>query len=146
VNALGCTVGPDGRLWIVTNQKVDGEGPLLMNEVVVWRTDKAADASPAKLERWFTTSYPHGDGGYNHGVSHMAFGPDGLLYLSSGSRTDGGEPGNGERIYKGGEVEITACLWRLDPKGGEAGGGSSRFRHSQLPTGSNGTESVTFSP
>jgi glucose/arabinose dehydrogenase len=46
----------------------------------------------------------------------MAFGPDGLLYVNSGSRTDGGEQGTDPARYKGGEVEITACIWRLDPK------------------------------
>src|SRR5512141_2610569 len=46
----------------------------------------------------------------------MAFGPDGMLYVNSGSRTDGGEAGQSDEYYKGGEVEITACLWKLDPK------------------------------
>jgi glucose/arabinose dehydrogenase len=49
-------------------------------------------------------------------VSHIAQGPDGFMYVSSGSRTDGNEPGTDPRYYKGGEVDVTACIWRLDPK------------------------------
>jgi glucose/arabinose dehydrogenase len=46
----------------------------------------------------------------------MAFGPDGMLYVNSGARTDGGEIGKPPKYYPGGEVDLTACLWRLDPK------------------------------
>src|SRR5205814_7630447 len=67
----------------------------------------------------FRTHYPYGIGSFNHGVSHMAFGPDGLLYVSSGSRTDGGEAGRDDHYYQGGETDLTACLWRLDPKATE---------------------------
>ena len=38
-----------------------------------------------------------------------------MLYVSSGSRTDGGEDGTVPRISKEGETDITACLWRMDP-------------------------------
>src|SRR5262249_55424131 len=53
---------------------------------------------------------------FNHGVGHIALGPDGKLYVNSGSRTDGNEPGNDPRYSKEGETPITACLWVLDPK------------------------------
>ncbi|HEX8312781.1 MAG TPA: PQQ-dependent sugar dehydrogenase [Chthoniobacteraceae bacterium] len=116
VMAVGCTVGPDGRLWFVTNQKIEKDVPLVLNEVVIWRSVTQPDGMLGKPERWFATTYPHGEGGYNHGVSQISFGSDGMLYLSSGSRTDGGEPAGDARYYKLGEVEITACLWRMDPK------------------------------
>jgi glucose/arabinose dehydrogenase len=52
----------------------------------------------------------------NHGVSHLAFGPDGMLYVSSGSRTDSGEISPDPHFAKSHEAETTACLWRLDPQ------------------------------
>ena len=65
---------------------------------------------------WFTHRYPLGVGGFNHGVSHLAFGPDGMLYVSSGSRTDGGEVSGDPHYAPVHEVETTAALWRLDPR------------------------------
>ena len=114
---LGMTVDGGGRLWIVSNQKLTKDVPVYTNEVVIWRSGEATDGRPGKLRPWFKTSYPQGVGGMNHGVSHLAFGPDGMLYVSSGSRTDGGEVrGEKEHYFQGGEVETTACVWRLDPK------------------------------
>ena len=52
----------------------------------------------------------------HHGMGHIASGPDGMLYLSSGSRTDSGEAGNDPRISNEGETPLTSCLWKLDPK------------------------------
>jgi glucose/arabinose dehydrogenase len=49
-------------------------------------------------------------------VGHIAFGPDGFLYVNSGSRTDGNEAGDDEHYSKAGETPLTACIWRLDPR------------------------------
>ena len=114
---LGLTVDGAGRLWIVSNQKLTEGVPVYTNEVVIWRTSEMTDGRPGKPQPWFQTSYPQGVGGMNHGVSHIAFGPDGMLYVSSGSRTDGGEVrGEPEHYFQGGEVEITAGVWRFDPR------------------------------
>jgi glucose/arabinose dehydrogenase len=113
--ALGMAQDKEGRLWMVTNQRIKQPGKLVTNEVVIYRTTETIDGHPAKPQRWFRTEYPYGVGPYNHGVSQMAFGPDGMLYVNSGSRTDGGEPGTSDEYYKGGEVDITACIWRFDP-------------------------------
>jgi len=114
---LGMTVDGEGRLWVVSNQKLTKDVPVYTNEVVIWRTSEMLDGRPAKLRPWFTTSYGQGVGGMNHGVSHLAFGPDGMLYVSSGSRTDGGEVrGDPDHFFQGAEVETTACVWRFDPK------------------------------
>ncbi len=116
--ALGATQDAEGRLWIVTNQRLGGENPI-QNEVVIFRTTEMVDGHPAKPQPWFRTRYPYGVGPYNHGVSNLAFGPDRMLYVNSGSRTDGGEPGGDTRFFQGGEVDLTACLWRLDPHAAE---------------------------
>ena len=113
---LGMTLDAQKRLWITFNQRVESR-PLVTNEVGIFRTrslDKQGD--PTEPELWFRTSYPFGIGPYNHGISDIKFGPDGNLYVSSGSRTDGGETGNVPNLGRMGEVAITAAVWRFDPK------------------------------
>ena len=115
-STLGLALDAQRRLWISFNQRVDSR-PLVTNEVGIYRTSAAdADGDPVAPKPWFRTSYPYGIGPYNHGVSDLRFGPDGSLYLSSGSRTDGGETGDAPNLGKMGETDITASLWRFDPK------------------------------
>lgn len=112
LTAVGMAQSVDGRLYFVTNERITEGVELVQNEVTIWRTS----AEPAKPQAWFRTRYPWGVGPFNHGVSGMAFGPDGMLYINSGSRTDGGEAGNDPRYFNGGETDVTACVWRLDPR------------------------------
>lgn len=115
ISTLGFTLDAEQRLWLVSNQRVEGR-PYVTNEVVIFRSAAPVTVEPVQLKPWFRTNYPFGIGPYNHGVSQISFGPDGMLYLASGSRTDGGETGSDPRFYAGGETAITACLWRLDPR------------------------------
>jgi glucose/arabinose dehydrogenase/mono/diheme cytochrome c family protein len=113
---LGMARDAEGRLWITVNQRVVAE-PYHLNEVSIYRTSAFdAEGAPINPRVWFKTSYPWGVGYYNHGISDIRFGPDGLLYVSSGSRTDGGEAGNVAHFSKEGETPITAAIWRFDPK------------------------------
>lgn len=113
---LGLLLDPKGRLWITCNQRQDSR-PLVTNHVTIFRTSESNPAGdPTRPLPWFRTSYPYGIGPYNHGVSHLAIGPDGLLYVSSGSRTDGGEAGSEPTLGKMGETDITASIWRFDPE------------------------------
>lgn len=113
---LGFVRDEQGRLWITINQRI-ATRPYETNEVAIFRTSAFdAEGDPIAPRPWFQTSYPWGVGYYNHGISDIRFGPDGMLYVSSGSRTDAGEPGNVDHFAKVGEVDITAAMWRLDPK------------------------------
>ena len=113
---LGMVRDTTGRLWITVNQRVTAT-PLVLNECGIFRTTAFdADGDPIAPRPWFQTSYPWGIGPYNHGLSDIRFGADGLLYVSSGSRTDAGETGIFSHLGKMGEVDITGVMWRLDPK------------------------------
>lgn len=116
IDALGMTIDSRKRLYLVTNQRVAAQ-PHQLNRVVIYRTAPLdAQGVPADVEPWLRTSYPWGVGPYNHGVGHIAEGPDGMLYASSGSRTDGGETGTDPALWTGGETDLTAGIWRLDPR------------------------------
>jgi glucose/arabinose dehydrogenase len=112
---VGMTLDSTGRLYLVANER-DDRGKLVMNRVTIYRTMRRQGGDPADPKPWLKTSYPWGIGPFNHGVGHIAFGPDGLLYINSGSRTDGNETGNDPRYSAEGEAPLTACLWRLDPR------------------------------
>lgn len=120
LDALGLTIDSRQRLYLVTNQRVT-ETPWHTNRVTIFRSAPLdATGVPANFKAWVRTSYPWGNSYYNHGVGHIAEGPDGMIYVSSGARTDGGEIDGGvfrhETIYwKGGETDYTAGIWRLDP-------------------------------
>jgi glucose/arabinose dehydrogenase len=116
VLALGLTVDREGRLYVTSNQCNKKKTPVA-NEVTVFRTGKwnATQGGWTKPESWLRVTYPFGIGPYNHGVSHIAQGPDGMMYINSGARTDGGEPGKQPNYDTGGENELTACMWRVDP-------------------------------
>lgn len=114
VMAAGITIGPEKRLWITTNNRVTGSDGIFYNDVNIWRSKAAISEDAPEMGSWFSVRIPYGVGPFNHGVSHIAFGPDGAMYVSSGSRTDSGEEGAIPEIAKVGETDLTACIWRFD--------------------------------
>jgi len=111
---VAMTMDKEKRLYIGGNQQ-DGSIQPAQNHVTIYRTTGFADGDPVDPKPWFTTNYP-GSPAYIHAVEHIAFGPDGFLYVGNGARTDGGQTGRDGVWYGGGETPITACIWRLDPK------------------------------
>lgn len=112
---MGIALDRDGRMYLVGNHADDARQPL-QNVVTIYRTTSRRDGHPADPKPWFRISLPYGINTFNHGVSHIAQGPDGMIYVSSGSRTDHGEAGNEPGKSTAGEDSSTACIWRLDPK------------------------------
>lgn len=113
---LGLATDNKGRLYFISNQCNKSKTPVV-DEVTIFRTEPWSGAgSWTKPKPWLVTAYNFGVGPYNHGVNHIAQGPDGLLYVSSGSRTDGGEPGKSPNYDKSGETPLTAKLWRINPE------------------------------
>ena len=108
---LGMTLDRQKRLYIASNQQNKAIRPY-QNIVTIYRSTGVADGHPADLKPWFQTNYP-GSPAYIHGVEHIAFGPDGHLYVGNGGRTDGGLTGADSEWFGGGETPITGCLWRI---------------------------------
>lgn len=110
----GLALDAKGRFFVVANRR-DESGAMVTNYVTIYRSTNQQDGHPSDLKPWFETAYPWGVGPFNHCVNQTAIGPDGMLYVNSGSRTDGNEPGEDPKFWKGGEHPLTACIWRLDP-------------------------------
>jgi glucose/arabinose dehydrogenase/mono/diheme cytochrome c family protein len=102
------------RFFVVANRREE-TGAMVTNFVTIYRSTAHQDGHPSELKPWFDAAYPWGVGPFNHCVNQAAIGPDGMLYVNSGSRTDGNEPGEDPRFWKGGEHPLTACIWRFDP-------------------------------
>ena len=111
---IAMTLDPEGRLYLGSNQQNESTLPV-QNIVTIYRTTRFVDGLPAEPKVWFQTSYP-GNSGYVHGLEHIAFGPDGMLYANSGARTDAAQAGRGGKWYDGGETPITACIWQINPR------------------------------
>lgn len=130
--ALGLTFDRAGRLYIVVNVQIPSK--IFINRVDIYRVGEfGADGVPKqKPKLWTRFDYPYGVGGFNHGACRIAQGPDGLIYLGSGSRTDHGEAGEDASLSALGEAphpdipggadfpagDFTASILRFDPEKG----------------------------
>jgi hypothetical protein len=99
---LGMTFDKENRLYVVANILIPGKTTI--NRVAIYRTDPVGDEGvPSRPALWTRFDYPYGVGGFNHGACRIAQGPDGMIYLGSGSRTDHGEAGDAPNISRLGE-------------------------------------------
>jgi hypothetical protein len=129
---LGLAFDDHDRLYVVANVLVPGKVDI--NRVDLYRAGSFnREGVPQRPRLWTTFSYPYGVGGFNHGACRIAQGPDGKMYLGSGSRTDHGEAGDQPHISRRGEGphpdvpggpglaggDFTACILRFDPKRGQ---------------------------
>ncbi len=129
---LGIAFDRQGRLYVTANVQVPGQ--IFVNRVCLYRTSPVGiDGGVPRPERWTWFDHPYGVGGFNHGAGRIAQGPDGMIYLGSGSRTDHGEAGDQPNMSRLGEgphpdvpggpgltgAEFTACILRFDPAKGQ---------------------------
>ncbi|MEO5961009.1 MAG: c-type cytochrome, partial [Opitutaceae bacterium] len=116
IEARGMLIDSKQRLYVVVNQRTVAQ-PFHLNRVTIYRSAPLEGTGMSvSLKPWLRTSYPWGNSFYTHGVAKIAEGPDGMLYVGSGSRTDGGEEGTSAVISKERETPVTAGIWRLDPR------------------------------
>jgi hypothetical protein len=129
---LGLAFDKAARLYVVANVQVPGKP--MVNRVDLYRVvGLEGPGQPTRPQLWTTFSYPYGVGGFNHGACRIAEGPDGLIYLGSGSRTDHGEAGEEPNVSRLGEAphpevpggpgcaggDYTASILRFDPNKGQ---------------------------
>jgi hypothetical protein len=116
VQSLGLYIDPAGLTYVVVNERHEKETPKRAHVCVYRITDIGGEP---KATPWLEFDHPWGIGPFNHGACKIATGPDGLIYLSVGSRTDHGEAGKDSeklRLDTHGETDVTACMLRIDPK------------------------------
>jgi len=119
VQALGLHISADGTFYIVINERHDKEKPKRAHVAVYRFKSIDGDGVPQNPTEWLGFDHPWGIGPFNHGANHIATGPDGMLYLSVGSRTDHGERAGKNPdpdLDPNGETPLTACMLKLDPK------------------------------
>lgn len=114
IGTIGLTLDRSNRLYVVLDRRLE-TAPFMTNEVTIYQSTTTTNGEPAGLTPFFRVNYPWGIGQFNHGVGHIAQGPDGLIYVASGSRTDANEEGKDARFFKGGEVGLTSSIWQVDP-------------------------------
>ncbi|MCM8539197.1 MAG: PQQ-dependent sugar dehydrogenase [Lentisphaeraceae bacterium] len=119
----GFCLDDERRLYVTSGYHDDTQEPHDISRAWIYRSapiPKKVAGSLPKPKPWFKANLPAGVGPYNHGLSNIAQGPDGWMYVSSGSRTNSGEPGKSKRRSKIGEHPLTASMWRLkdDTNGG----------------------------
>ncbi|MEM9418983.1 MAG: PQQ-dependent sugar dehydrogenase [Planctomycetota bacterium] len=120
VSVMGLCFDDQQRMYLVVNVRDEDVDPI-MHHVTIYRSipiEHGGELGP-ELTPWVEVSYPWGGHQFNHGVAHIRQGSDGMMYVGSGSRTDADEDFDEPNVADGGEVELTSCIWRIDPNSGE---------------------------
>lgn len=106
----GADFGPDGTFYAVRCLQPPGQpGQSTTHTGEVLRvTDTNGDGTVDTIAVLNRIQYPGGNLRFNHEITALKFGPDGMLYVGAGSHTDHGEQDGGK-----GEVPETSAIFRI---------------------------------
>ena len=103
----------NGFVYLYFTENVDEKPGVVFQDILArfTSTDGGATFDPASQKTLVKVDDPFG----NHNGGHVAFGPDGMLYVGLGDGGSGGDPqGNGQN-----KDVLLGKLLRIDPHGGE---------------------------
>ena len=103
----------NGFVYLYFTEKLEDKPGIVFQDVVarVTSNDGGATFDPASQKILLAVDDPYA----NHNGGHIAFGPDGMLYVGLGDGGSGGDPeGNGQN-----KEALLGKLLRIDPHGGE---------------------------
>ncbi|MEA2434902.1 MAG: hypothetical protein QOG54_2359 [Actinomycetota bacterium] len=134
---LGVVAGPDGSVY-VADAEAAREGPWgLRGYGRVWRVQDLDGDGVGEKKTVVIKDLPNG----RHNTNGMAFGPDGMLYVTNGNATDDG--------LEGGEYEVDpwgGSLIRIDPNWKNVSAADLNPRRSLIAQGWRNVYDVAFSP
>ncbi|MDQ4064804.1 MAG: hypothetical protein M3161_02020 [Actinomycetota bacterium] len=134
---LGVVAGPDGSVY-VADAEASRQGPYGLRVYGrVWRVRDTDGDGIADQQKVVIKDLPNG----RHNTNGMAFGPDGMLYVTNGNSTDDG--------VEGGEAEVvpwSGSLIRVNPKWTDVSLADLPIRKTLVATGWRNVYDVAFSP
>lgn len=134
---LGVVAGPDGTVY-VADAEATREGPYGLRVYGrVWRVRDTDGDGVADKQEVVIKDLPNG----RHNTNGMAFGPDGMLYVTNGNSTDDG--------VEGGQAEVvpwSGSLIRVNPRWTDVSLADVPQRKTLVATGWRNVYDVAFSP
>ena len=134
---LGVVAGPDGVVY-VADAEGTREGPFGLRVYGrVWRVRDTDGDGVADEQKVLLKDLPNG----RHNTNGMAFGPDGMLYITNGNSTDDGVEGGDPEV-----VPWSGSLIRVNPRATNVSLADLNAKKTLVATGWRNVYDVAFSP